>query len=1079
MIPRAPKLPLTGMDHQAFEEMVAALLRAEISAGRLEGDEVVHLPEGRDGGRDIVVYADGRIIKVIQCKQVRSAISAPSVLRELVGFVLQSIDQGRPQAIATGVAYQLWTATNISAPAMEFMASPGDLFATDLPAAIQAVRRKFKQVGRTYAGMSVTDTSAIDERVRDACEGLFLSHVGPVVIGELLQANSDVRRHYFADPDDVIATATVSEIDALMASRRLRQLAAFESKGMSKADPYVRPGRLDTSFAAFLGGSRSLFALVGANGRGKSRWAKDLLEDACSQRTWIIDASEIHRGDSHVLETLSRLLKRDGLDPRLAANLTQALRKWFGQSDHLLVIDALDRTASDTIERIDGWLERTLELVRQHAHRCVLISRPEAWKQRSVALFPFRGDFHPHDAWDADMGLPAWRFGALDLDEASEIYKAYGLPAPGFRQRHLRTPALIRLLAELEEAGRGHTGSRARVLKSFVDEVATDAATRVSIGRIVLTGVLKKLGLSLLDRSDGWIELDRDPSLEPVAGILDALARIDFIEIVDGRMRPSSDDVIEYLIGHVLDLDEELRDIRSTSLNDLRLGSLAIAAGLAERRDPSGTANLLRRFWQAAGPSDETKSNVLIECMLELDSHIGLEDVIGAQFADWSKDNLLLFAYPLGDLARSLRLPPAIRIVLLSPLFAHEDERDWRVKFWLDPTRPDRHITLLASVAEAAAVEDPVGVTRVLEPQLLNEGVAAEVARGLVRDAFIASPQGVLSHLSPRIGTTSFFEQLLRLRPTEGAAFLAAIDIGDDVFAENAAALLCSLAELALRDLGSAGALDMAFVRAADRLSASVRTPYGLSRLALVRHLAVPTSSTSDELLAHFDSLYGADLWRAVNASPMHGAKLLDMLFERVSLDLHRLAPLSLIGVLDVPPGMLNDIGQRMIEAYRNQDDDKVKSAIAEAVEHLLRMSGAGARLPAVWDLAERMAVQGSDKERRFLLLYAGSLTSRGKLRDAWLVERRNRLFDLVLEHWQGADLEFLLAKVLEKSIERPEVAEWIPNLAMRFGTLILQRHLEHAVIMARSRGQLPSRTIMLLAAMGEPSWDDYGGDGE
>ena len=72
MVPRSPRLPLGGLDHHMFEELVVSIMREDMAAGCLAGDEVVHLPEGPDGGRDIVVYLNSTIVTVVQCKRVTS-----------------------------------------------------------------------------------------------------------------------------------------------------------------------------------------------------------------------------------------------------------------------------------------------------------------------------------------------------------------------------------------------------------------------------------------------------------------------------------------------------------------------------------------------------------------------------------------------------------------------------------------------------------------------------------------------------------------------------------------------------------------------------------------------------------------------------------------------------------------------------------------------------------------------------------------------------------------------------------------------------------------------------------------------
>lgn len=79
-------------DDRRFEELVYSIYRARIDAGTLLNYDDIGLMSGvRDEGRDCVLYKSGKIVGLIQCKQIDKSLTPELVGKEITKFALYSI----------------------------------------------------------------------------------------------------------------------------------------------------------------------------------------------------------------------------------------------------------------------------------------------------------------------------------------------------------------------------------------------------------------------------------------------------------------------------------------------------------------------------------------------------------------------------------------------------------------------------------------------------------------------------------------------------------------------------------------------------------------------------------------------------------------------------------------------------------------------------------------------------------------------------------------------------------------------------------------------------------------------------
>ena len=107
-------LPFNGLGGRRFE-----LLAYLVTLNEQERDLVLLAQGTADKGRDVMVYRNGSLDKVIQCKNLRVAFTKPDLLKELVKLGLHHALQ--PFIPETGIDYEVWAPGGLTGPAAELL----------------------------------------------------------------------------------------------------------------------------------------------------------------------------------------------------------------------------------------------------------------------------------------------------------------------------------------------------------------------------------------------------------------------------------------------------------------------------------------------------------------------------------------------------------------------------------------------------------------------------------------------------------------------------------------------------------------------------------------------------------------------------------------------------------------------------------------------------------------------------------------------------------------------------------------------------------------------------------------------
>lgn len=1028
IVAQSSSFPLLELGDRQFEQLARDLLAA--NAGKPSGyDRATLLREGADRGRDIILYNDGRLAGIIQCKRKASSLGITEIRRELLKYCLFAVRDPAISPRGMRPHYQVWTASSLTETARTFF-DDADVRAETLrglsPDEFDPIRAKYSSLAEPDEERAQRDASAA---IRLA-QRLELTHVGPSEIYAMLRDEDAIRRAYFRSPYDSPPHASVGEVTSLLDSRRRSDLIHYAEAGAAGSHPYVARASIDDAFADFLTEASRLFVLVGGSGQGKTSWAAHLAEKPPADwSVHIVRAEDIAESDQNLIETLKRDMEARPTGGIPSRALMQALWSWIDGGNHIFIIDGLDRVRSAARDTLPRWLGKSELLTRDHSVRLVVTSRRESWATIDEEL-----QWQPPHLHSPGKSRTSVELGALTAGEAQLIYDAYGVTTKQHSGRPLDSPSLIRRFARLKSGQQGEVVTRYDVLSADFAAMLTELGKSPGATKVAAEILMRALGSLLLDYPDGWVPIAALATVvEGAPAVLDALLKSDRATMREGKIRLESDDMIEQVIGRGL-TPETVRELLKQQRDEpLVIGGIAMMLARMEKQSV-GEARELLDGWLASAPTGRSAAlDAAARSLLEVRAPHAFIGQATAAVAGWRQMNLILGLSQLGDMIASIALPAVVRLQIMWPLVAMEDKDDWRSKYWFDPGLGGRIVNAFSVAAEQAARESGDDVLAFLIDRIddTNETSRA-AARYLLHVAAEAAPEAALALCwrAPRDGFDTAFAIAALSAPGPAARFLGGTQ-----------AASASTEELVTRLYEQAWSVPMGRVRppapddvllTLEQLLPRADDPR-LETLLLITALRFQPDDVRRkrllELWAHVDT---SDYWRAISLlTAAEQERLLVDLIDGGDAQHDRAYLLGNLAAHNIDNRIHRTVIAHLGALYRKEPS--LAYSVAQAVEGMLYAimpnDDVGNRL---FELALDIARGPDDGARLMLLYYAGS-EQRGDADDAD-VERREAILTRLVETETGANLDVLIWKIAESAHERPDAIGHAIRLVDRLG---------------------------------------------
>jgi hypothetical protein len=1032
VIAQAPDFPLLSLSNRQFELLVHALL--EVEASEAAGyDRASILAEGADRGRDILLFRNGIVVGLAQCKRYAQRLGIGQILTELLKFGFFAVRDSRlVPSSSWPFTYQLWTASGLTDEAREFFDTPrvARQTLTDRAAAY-ADRARGSIVTLSKPEDEVAATAELNEAVRIILS-FALKHVGPSEIGPSLLRNSKVRRWFFRSPEDGPPRAGVTEIDSLVRDLRRERLSEFGASPITGARPYVPRDGLEKAFDDFLASEARLFVLVGESGQGKSSWAARLLEyPPRGYSADIIKAEEISAAEDLATQTIARSLQARRMDGVPTYDFVQAVWEWVDADNRILIVDGVDRAREAVRETLAGWLRRTVALTQRTSLRVVISSRRQAWSVLSPQLSDLNCTIFGSEATHRRKSV-SFELVKLDPEEAEAVYSAYGVSAEAHRGKQLPTPALIARFAMLSSEAPESIVTRADVMSADLTELKNELRIKPGVGLLGSERLFDQLAQALLRSTDGQVLLAELALGSAGDAALEALLVGDRASIRDGRIRLESDDTIELLMGSKLDVDAAVTSLAARRGDSLFIGAIAMMVARMEKADPDAVSTALDRLLENAPQGHSPQLDAISRAILELRAPERAHRHIAAAVALWNQPNFMLLLSNLANLLDEVALPALERFRLMRPLISGEDTDDWRDKYWLYP-QPGRIVTPFARAASRAAADDPEALLPILLGMIANSvDKELSVATGLLREAAALAPQLALAMSWSMLqdGYPRAFGIVASSVPAATSAFLTSVPLDTPESRREVVERLWQIAHSTRVGEGLSSEVRQAVMAAADHLRSRITEPGLKTRTIILRLLQRGDVGLERELVDLWPTVSDDDFWFAMKAVGNERVRLLADLLEGRSAG--RPAG-DLVARLDesVFPDFQIDAVVRLLRIFAESGAESARD-VSRAVELMLYTMEGSEDHPELWELANYLAGSSDDETRHPLIYYAGSKC--GHKAHSLELRRRNCLVEILVDSENGPNVDNLVWKIIDSAGERPNPVQHLLRLSQRVG---------------------------------------------
>lgn len=233
------ELPLCDLSDREFEILTYHLLNIEIKNGDHEGYDSISLMQGvGERGRDCVIYNNGNIAAVVQCKKYQNNVTKPSFLKELIKYLLHCTLDGT-LFDENKINYLFYVSKSLTEPAIALT----NQFTKEINKEIDSgvIREYITSVVNDYASFEAyVDNEPFDEIERllkktnvKACHGTDLSL--------RIQNNPQLLQRFFKVISVIDRESNIEDLKNLLEEVGLPTLTDVDLKHLQKRINSIEP----------------------------------------------------------------------------------------------------------------------------------------------------------------------------------------------------------------------------------------------------------------------------------------------------------------------------------------------------------------------------------------------------------------------------------------------------------------------------------------------------------------------------------------------------------------------------------------------------------------------------------------------------------------------------------------------------------------------------------------------------------------------------------------------------------------------------------------------------------------------
>jgi len=263
---RITTLPLPDLGDREFEILAYFLVKKEIEDAKYPNiTDISLMPGTAERGRDCVLYNNGIVCGLIQCKKYRGRLSRPQTLKEIIKFLLFSTFDNSILPIPNNFEYKLYVSNDLTEPAISLFHSYKIEIQTEI--SIGNIKKYTEDVINEYESFFLYKGNAPISKIEKLLKSIIVSYSNAIDLSARIYKQNSILFMFFN---------VKSIIDLEGANNLIRN--AFEDYGLKyltdedlkilqeRIGNTGEKDRINLGFVDFFGYSKEFFKYIKKNG---------------------------------------------------------------------------------------------------------------------------------------------------------------------------------------------------------------------------------------------------------------------------------------------------------------------------------------------------------------------------------------------------------------------------------------------------------------------------------------------------------------------------------------------------------------------------------------------------------------------------------------------------------------------------------------------------------------------------------------------------------------------------------------------------------------------------------------------
>lgn len=258
-------LPFSELGDREFELLSYLLVQEEINDSKHANIDSISLMQGvSERGRDCVLYNQGKVAGLIQCKKYTGRLTKPQALREIIKFLLFATLDESLLPDPDNFEYKLYVSSDLTEPAITLIKG----YSTKIPEEIRSgtIDQYIKEIAHEYESFSTYKENTPSEAIKSLLTKIKVSYSNATELSGRIYSNDKLLSLFFNVKTIVDLEGADNLIRNALDDYGLKYLTDDDLKKLQdRIGNTKEENRINLGFVDFFGYNKEFFKFLKGN----------------------------------------------------------------------------------------------------------------------------------------------------------------------------------------------------------------------------------------------------------------------------------------------------------------------------------------------------------------------------------------------------------------------------------------------------------------------------------------------------------------------------------------------------------------------------------------------------------------------------------------------------------------------------------------------------------------------------------------------------------------------------------------------------------------------------------------------